>query len=105
MATTFKSIMSQEGFIINYSYSTELPSSVVMKLVLDAEGDAKGYPSTTTGEVKALLVNEGGDIYSYISAEILDKLNFSEEGFIEIHPMKFPSSITATRKFSLGGAK
>lgn len=106
MATTFKSIMSQEGFIINYSYSTELPSSVVMKLVLDAEGDVKGYPSTTTGEVKALLVNEGGDIYSYISAEILDKLNFSEEGFIEVHPLKFPEKVSGTKKFSLaGGAK
>ena len=101
MATTFKSIMSQEGFIINYSYATELPSSVVMKLVLDSEDNVKGYPSSTTGEVKALLVNEGGDIYSYISAEILDKLEFDDNGFIEVHPLRFPTKVSGTKKFTL----
>jgi len=103
MATTYKSIMTQEGFIVNYSHATELPSSIVMKLVLDSEGEVKGYPSSTTGEVKALLVNEGGDIYSYISDEILGKLEFSDEGFLEVHPLKFPDKVTGTKKFTLAG--
>ena len=103
MASGFKSIMTQEGFIINYSHSTELPTKVIMKLVLDSEGEVKGYTSTTTGEAKALLVNEGGDVYSYITAEILDRLEFSDEGFIEINPIKFPTKVTGNKKFTLGG--
>lgn len=99
MSQVKKSIMTQEGFIVNYKEN--ITPRVVMRLVLDSNGNVKPYTSTTTGEVKALIVNQGGDIYAYLREQDLDNLTFDENGFVEIHPNVFPEKVKATKKFSM----
>lgn len=76
-------IKTKQGVLVNLSTSGkgEYPDvkEIVFNLVYDKDGDIKAYPSED-GEVKALLVSDEYELYSYITEEQLASLEFDEDG-------------------------
>ena len=103
----YTQIITAEGFFLSKPIGVELPTQLVMRLSVSADGNVQIHTSQKGVDMALLRSAETGS-YAYISNTILETLEFDENFFCVVHPISTPDakSIKPTIKLSLtGGAK